>query len=224
VSGLFVSFLLFLSISSRGQTSQLVPAAKQKTISLSAKESKAVLDKFYARLKAAKTLKGVQQLISEGGSGVMSFQLMKGGYAREESGGVTVSVSDGAVDYLYNPSSDTVTIMKEVPGTPFMYALESFAALSRPKYTTGAAVRKGKFNGKPAFLVSEGQMSIPGSVVTAYVDTKTYLPLGAEYAVEDLSEWYVYVDLEVDSPMSAKDFIFHMPRKAKVNDLRRLGR
>ena len=200
--------------------SKYIPAAEQKTVALSASESKHVLDSFYQKLHNAKTLKGKQQLISEGFSGQIIFEMMKGGYSRERTGTVWTNVSDGKVDYIYYPEKKIVSMVTEQPGTPFMYGLESFSAVKRPAYTKTGTVKKGSFNGKPAYLITEGQMSIAGSMVTVYVDPKTDLPLSAEYTVEGVTEWYVYSDLVFDSPMSAKDFTFTIPKGVIVNDLR----
>jgi outer membrane lipoprotein-sorting protein len=177
-------------------------------------EAQRVLDRYYRLIHGAKTIYFVEEA-SEGGQSYRGeswlmrprrYRCVMVGADQNGKKQERRSVMTDKAVYEVDPDAKTYSIMDRYPGSPFINGLEPFCQAKRPQYTVGGKVRESTFGGVPAYAIETGEQSLPGSMVSVYVDRKTLIPIGWEYAWRGRSELHAYKDFKLNEPMNASDF------------------
>ena len=219
-----LSALFVLSFGSSGQ---------QPWKLLGPADTKKVHDGYFALLSKAKTIHIVEEykngkVLTQAEYWLMKPNMrcmVKGTYDPDKiiHNSVQYMLKDAVYDI--NVLNKTYQIFRREPGSPFINGVEPYVSAKRPAFLTTGKVYEGLIGDKPFYRIETGEQSIPGSMVSVFVDKDTYTPAGWQYAVAgkgtDVHEYKLF---ELDKPLTAKDFEWTPPADYKLKaDWRKLG-
>lgn len=170
-------------------------------------DAKAVLNSFFDRMHDAPTAKGVIEGDGAASGHRIVFRIMRPNLFVMTNPEFEVR-GDGKSMVMQMKGRKEPMKFHQSEGAPFIYGFEPMTSDQKPDYVRAGKLKVGQFRGRAAYLVpiEDDRTEGPGTV-TLYIDRKSLLPIGCEFANKDERKFLAYQDVVLGERMSRQEFL-----------------